>query len=145
MYNYKSVCKKIIVDTITPVSIYLKLRDQFSNTILLESSDYIAKDNSYAYICCNPISKFYIKKDILTIEYPDKVVEKKKLNEDSNVFSELSNYMSKFNVKEKYEKKGKFQKKIDVEIQLINDYINIVVEDNGTGFTNNDLKTLSKP
>ena len=48
-------------------------------------------------------------------------------------------------LKEKYEKKGFFQKKIDVEIQLINDYISIVVQDNGTGFTNNDLKTLSKP
>ena len=40
---------------------------------------------------------------------------------------------------------GDFQKKIDVEIQLINDYINIVVEDNGTGFTNNDPSVFSKP
>ena len=40
---------------------------------------------------------------------------------------------------------GNFQKKINVEIELINDYINIIVEDNGTGFTNNNLKTLSKP
>ena len=48
-------------------------------------------------------------------------------------------------LKEKHEKKGDFQKKIDVEIQLINDYINIVVQDNGTGFTNNDPKILSKP
>ena len=46
---------------------------------------------------------------------------------------------------EKREKKGNFQKKIDVEIQLINDYINIVVQDNGTGFTNNDLRIFSKP
>ncbi len=48
-------------------------------------------------------------------------------------------------LKEKHQKTGDFQKKIDVEIQLINDYISIVVQDNGTGFTNNDLKTLSKP
>ena len=48
-------------------------------------------------------------------------------------------------LKEKHEKMGDFQKKIDVEIQLINDYINIVVQDNGTGFTNNDPKILSKP
>ena len=71
MYKLKPLTKKIIVDTITPVSIYLKLRDQFSNTILLESSDYIAKDNSYAYICCNPIAKFYVIKNILHINYPD--------------------------------------------------------------------------
>ena len=48
-------------------------------------------------------------------------------------------------LKEKHEKEGNFQKKIDVEIQLINDYINILVQDNGTGFIKNDLKTLSKP
>ena len=48
-------------------------------------------------------------------------------------------------LKEKHQKIGNFNKKIDVEIQLINDYISIVVQDNGTGFTNNDLKTLSKP
>ena len=40
---------------------------------------------------------------------------------------------------------GNFQKKIDVEITLINDYINIEVQDNGMGFTNNDLKIFSKP
>jgi len=48
-------------------------------------------------------------------------------------------------LKEKHVKIGNFNKKIDVEIQLINDYINIVVQDNGTGFTNNDLKMFSKP
>ena len=48
-------------------------------------------------------------------------------------------------LKEKSEKKGNFQKKINVEIELINDYINIIVEDNGTGFTNNDFKIFSKP
>ena len=48
-------------------------------------------------------------------------------------------------LKEKSEKMGNFQKKINVEIELINDYINITVEDNGTGFTNKDLKIFSKP
>ena len=48
-------------------------------------------------------------------------------------------------LKEKSEKMGNFQKKINVEIELINDYINISVEDNGTGFTNSDLKIFSKP
>ena len=108
MFDYKSVHKKIIVDTLTPVSIYLKLRDQFSNTILLESSDYIAKDNSYAYICCNPVSKFYVKKNVLTIEYPDKKIEEKKLNDLSNIISELTDFISKFNIIEEPEKNNKF-------------------------------------
>ena len=48
-------------------------------------------------------------------------------------------------LKEKHEKIGNFQMKIDVDIQDINDYISIVVKDNGTGFANNDLKIFSKP
>ena len=48
-------------------------------------------------------------------------------------------------LKEKQEKMGKFQKKIDVEIKLINEYINILVQDNGSGFTNSDTRILSKP
>ena len=48
-------------------------------------------------------------------------------------------------LKEKSEKMGNFQKKINVEIQFINDYINITVNDNGKGFTNSNPKIFSKP
>lgn len=51
--------KKLLADTITPVSIYLKLRDRFANTMLLESSDYHGTENSFSYICCSPLA--YIK------------------------------------------------------------------------------------
>ncbi len=52
--------KKILADTITPVSTYLKLRDQFPNALLLESSDYHSKENSYSYICCEPQFTFKV-------------------------------------------------------------------------------------
>ncbi|MCB0511839.1 MAG: anthranilate synthase component I family protein, partial [Bacteroidetes bacterium] len=39
-YTFKTSSKKIIADMLTPVSIYLRLREQFKNTVLLESSDY---------------------------------------------------------------------------------------------------------
>ena len=114
MKKLKTIRKKIIVDTITPVSIYLKLRDQFTNTILLESSDYIAKDNSYAYICCNPIAKFYVKKDILFKEFPDNSKKETKLTSTTNILSELDDFMSTFEIDDnsveskKYISKGLF-------------------------------------
>ena len=114
MYKLNSVKKNIIVDTITPVSIYLKLRDNYSNTILLESSDYSAKDNSYAYICCNPIAKFYVKKNTLFTEYPDESKFQKKLAKDIRIFSELEKFMNKFSIQDdlnqskKYISKGLF-------------------------------------
>jgi anthranilate synthase component I len=57
----KSTVKKMLADTLTPVSIYLKLRDKFQNPLLLESSDYHGRDNSYSYICCEPIASFEVK------------------------------------------------------------------------------------
>ena len=114
MYKLNSVKKNIIVDTITPVSIYLKLRDNYSNTILLESSDYSAKDNSYAYICCNPIAKFYVKKNTLFTEYPDGSKFQKEVAKDINIFSELEKFMNKFSIQDdsnqskKYISKGLF-------------------------------------
>ena len=114
MKKLKTIRKKIIVDTITPVSIYLKLRDQFTNTILLESSDYIAKDNSYAYICCNPIAKFYVKKNILFKEFPDNSKKEIKLTYTTNILSELDDFMRTFEIDDnsveskKYISKGLF-------------------------------------
>lgn len=63
--------KKILADTITPVSIYLKIRDKFPNSILLESSDYHANDNSFSYICCNPIASISVNNDVISQTYPD--------------------------------------------------------------------------
>lgn len=53
--------KKLLADTVTPVSIYLKLRDKYENPILLESSDYHGNENSFSYICCEPLARFEVK------------------------------------------------------------------------------------
>ena len=108
MKKLKTIRKKIIVDTLTPVSIYLKLRDQFTNTILLESSDYIAKDNSYAYICCNPIAKFYVKKNILFKEFPDNSKKETKLTSTTNILSELDDFMRTFEIDDNSDESKKY-------------------------------------
>ena len=63
MYKLKTYSTKILADTITPVSVYLKVRDRFPNSILLESSDYRANDNTFSYICCNPIASINIQNE----------------------------------------------------------------------------------
>jgi len=70
MYKLKTNYKKIISDTLTPVSIYLRLRDKFHNAILLESSDYHANDNSFSYICFDPIAQFSVSNEEIQISYP---------------------------------------------------------------------------
>lgn len=63
--------KKILADTITPVSVYLKIRDKYPNSILLESSDYHTNTNSFSYICINPIASIKVENDVIEQVYPD--------------------------------------------------------------------------
>ncbi|MCJ7446171.1 MAG: chorismate-binding protein [Bacteroidales bacterium] len=60
-----------LADIITPVTIYLKIRDQFPNTILLESSDYHGNSNSMSYICFDVIAVFKADDYKIDITYPD--------------------------------------------------------------------------
>ena len=71
--NFKLITHSatILSDTLTPVSIYLRLRDKYPNSLLLESSDYRANDNSFSFICCNPIASIRVSNEILTRKYPD--------------------------------------------------------------------------
>lgn len=95
MYQLKTYQKKVLVDTLTPVSIYQKIRDNFSNSILLESSDYGANDNSYAYICFNPVSHISIKNLNIEIEYPDKS-ESFEIKKGREVIDQINRFCKSF-------------------------------------------------
>ncbi len=69
--------RKLLADTLTPVNIYLKLRDVYAGSILLESSDYHGHENSLSFICCDPIATFQVKNDRIEKRFPggEKIVE----------------------------------------------------------------------
>ena len=73
MKNYKLYTshKRLLADTTTPVSIYLRLRDVFPNSVLLESSDYHSRENSLSYVCCDPIAGIVLTGDKLETYFPD--------------------------------------------------------------------------
>ena len=87
--------KKILADTITPVSIYLKIRDKYPNSILLESSDYHGNDNSFSYICCNPIASIKVKNEVITETFPDKSQVSQPIDGHTNVAEILQLIKSK--------------------------------------------------
>ncbi|WP_295672583.1 anthranilate synthase component I family protein [uncultured Mucilaginibacter sp.] len=70
-YKINTSHKKMLADTTTPVSIYLRLRDVFPNSLLLESSDYHSRENSMSYVCCEPIAGFVLNDGALKETYPD--------------------------------------------------------------------------
>ncbi|GAB4001227.1 anthranilate synthase component I family protein [Spirosoma daeguense] len=69
-YRVVSRHKRMLADIITPVSIYLRIRDRFLNSILLESSDYHGNDNSFSYIAFDPVARFSYQDGKLTTQLP---------------------------------------------------------------------------
>lgn len=65
-----SYFKSYLSDTLTPVSAYLRLRDRFAGSILLESTDFHGNENSFSYICCNPYAGIAFHKGRLTVQAP---------------------------------------------------------------------------
>jgi anthranilate synthase component I len=70
IYKLQTKAKKMLADTLTPVNIYLKLRDVFAGSILLESSDYHGNENSLSFICCDPIASFTVKDEKISALLP---------------------------------------------------------------------------
>lgn len=94
-YSFKTNYKKILADTTTPVSIYLRLRDTFPNSLLLESSEYQNRDNNISYICCDPIAGISLNENELCIKYPGKAKITKKADQ-INLKEEISNFRENF-------------------------------------------------
>ena len=97
-YTLKTYSKKILADTITPVSVYLKIRDKYPNSILLESSDYHANDNSFSYICCNPIASIKVQNEKIIKEFPDGSKDTLDVNDPKEVLKEIDSFGKNFKV-----------------------------------------------
>ncbi len=96
IYKIKTTYKKILADTITPVSVYLKIRDKFANSLLLESSDYHANDNSFSYICCNPIASIKIVNETIYKTFPDGTSTTIAIDKNSNIPIIIEEFASQF-------------------------------------------------
>jgi len=90
-------CKRLLADVYTPVGIYLRLRDRFRDTILLESTDHHAAENSYSFICINAIAGMEIK-DAQNIEFklPAEKPEAINMSNPSEVPAHLHEFIRKF-------------------------------------------------
>lgn len=91
--------KKILADTFTPVSIYLKLRDKFPNSILLESSDYHGDENSFSFICCKPIAGIKVENETIFCSYPDGSSTSKSIDKSVSVQNEIQAFGNSFEMK----------------------------------------------
>lgn len=96
--------KKILADTLTPVSIYLRLRDKYPHSILLESSDYHANENAFSYICFQPIASFKLENNQIQTRFPDGNFELKNLESADNLVEKLREFADCFEASSNTEK-----------------------------------------
>lgn len=98
-FNFKTTHKRILADTTTPVSIYLRLRDTFPNSLLLESSEYNNRDNNISYICCESIASITLEQDQLITTFPDGSRNQKPAD-GLNLREEVSSFRETFHAPE---------------------------------------------
>jgi anthranilate synthase component 1 len=95
-YTIQTFSQQLLADTLTPVNIYLKLRDVFAGSILLESSDYHGDENSLSYICCDPLASFTVMGEEIQITYPDGAQENHPIRERDEVLQRLVGFVNAF-------------------------------------------------
>jgi anthranilate synthase component 1 len=98
-YSLQSEHKKILADTLTPVSVYLKIRDVFPHSLLLESSDYHANNNDFSYICCNPIASISLQNGKLTTHYPDGSSTCIEVTQETDIPEKIHTFSQQFKTK----------------------------------------------
>jgi anthranilate synthase component 1 len=54
--------RRLLADTVTPVGLFLRLRDQYANCLLLESADYHGQQNAFSYLVCEPLGTFELRR-----------------------------------------------------------------------------------
>lgn len=70
-FHIKTVCRTIPADLLTPVGIYLRVRDMYPQSVLLESSDYHTSQNSFSFIGVCPSAHFTVAQEKVSYTYPD--------------------------------------------------------------------------
>ena len=81
-YKYQTTSKTILADLYTPVGIYMRLRDIYPQSALMESSDYHDQSNSRSFIGINPMASVAIGHGIATIGFPDGTTEQHEINKE---------------------------------------------------------------
>jgi anthranilate synthase component 1 len=93
--------KKLLADVYTPVGIYLRLRDRFRDTVLLESTDFHVGENSFSIIGINAIAGIEISNyQEIEFKLPSRNIQKIKITKATKVGDELWKFMQHFNIAE---------------------------------------------
>lgn len=99
--NITTQTKQLLADMQTPVGIYLKIRDVYTESALLESSDFHSHEDSYSFIALDPIARFRVQDNIALKQYPTGQTEKETISESNKLPDVFQRFIKDFNVQGK--------------------------------------------
>lgn len=95
-YTIQTTHRRLLADLLTPVGVYLQLRDKMPNTVLLESADYHAMQNSLSFIACDPVASFVLDDEVVTQTFPDGTKEQFQLEKRKDAVNALRDFAGRF-------------------------------------------------
>ena len=98
MIRIKPQIKTLLADTVTPVSLYLRLRDRYPGALLLESSDYHGNENSISFICLEPVADFLVENQTFTDKLPGEQPAVSTIKNSREVVDRLDAFFKKFHL-----------------------------------------------
>jgi len=94
----KTRVKQILADTITPVSVYLRVRDVFPQSVLLESSDYHTSEDSYSFICLQPFASFTVDRGRIIVQNENEMSAEQEIGPETSVPEEMNRFFRSFEI-----------------------------------------------
>ncbi|GGG41408.1 anthranilate synthase component I family protein [Hymenobacter glacieicola] len=87
---------RVLADTVTPVGLYLRLRDRYANCLLLESSDYHGQQNAFSYLAFDPLARFELRGGELALTFPDDTTATETLTNPRQALERLQEFANCF-------------------------------------------------
>ncbi|HCJ46428.1 MAG TPA: anthranilate synthase component I, partial [Prevotella sp.] len=78
-FKFETRTSKILADLYTPVAVYMRLRDIYPQSALMESSDYHGSENARSFIGINPIASIAVSHGKTIVTLPDGTTEEHEL------------------------------------------------------------------
>ncbi len=101
-FNYKTSSRTLLADLYTPVGIYMRLRDIYPQSALMESSDYHDSNNSHSFIGINPIASVAISHGEAVCTFPNGDTTRHEVNRDYRSDKAINAFISRFKVEGEY-------------------------------------------
>lgn len=98
MYKYHTISKTILADLYTPVSVYMRVRDQYPQSALMESSDYHGGENSRSFIGINPIASVAISHGKAVCTFPNGSKTEKEVSNTYRCDHAINEFLSNIEV-----------------------------------------------